>query len=69
MLWDNAANMAKAMREALLPSLECFTHSLQLVVEDGVRSQCAVIDILATCRTIVGHFKHLSVACGCLHSI
>ena len=61
MLWDNAANMAKAMPEALLPSLGCFA---QLVVEDGVLSQRAVIDAFATCRTIVGHFKHLSVAYG-----
>ena len=39
-LLDNAANMAKAMQKALLPSLGCFAHSLQLVVEDGVLSQC-----------------------------
>jgi len=38
-LRDNAANMAKAMQEASLPSFGCFAHSLQLVVEDGVLSQ------------------------------
>ena len=65
MLRDNAANMIKAMREASLPSLGCFAHSLQLVVEDGVLSQRAVSDVLATCRTIVGHF----VAYGRLRSI
>ena len=69
MLRDNAANMVKAMREASLPSLGCFAHSLQLVVEDGVLSQCAVTDVLATCRTIVGHFKHSSVAYSRLCSI
>ena len=68
-LRDIAANMAKAMREASLPSLGCFAHSLQLVVEDGVLSQRAVTDVLATCRTIVGHFKHSSVAYGRLRSI
>ena len=68
-LWDNAANMAKAMREASLPSLGCFAYSLQFVVEDGVLSQRAVIDVLATCRTIFGHFKHSSVAYGHLCSI
>ena len=67
-LRDNAANMAKAMQEASLPSLGCFAHSLQLV-EDGVLSQHAVMDVLATCRTVVGHFKHLSVAYGRLCSI
>jgi len=30
---------------------------LQLVVHDGVLSQRAVIEILAICRSIVGHFK------------
>ena len=59
MLWDNTANILKAMPEASLPSLGCFAHFLQLVVEDGVLSQRAVIDAFATCRTIVGHFKHL----------
>ena len=68
-LWDNAANMAKAMQEASLPSLGCFAHSLQLIVEDGVLSQRAVIDVLAICRNIVGHFKHSAVAYGHLRSI
>ena len=68
-LRDNIAIMAKAMREALLPSLGCFAHSLQLAVEDGMLSQCAVIDVLATCRTIVDHFKHSLVAYGRLCSI
>ena len=52
-LWDNTANMAKAMRKASLPSLGCFTQLL----EDGVLSQHAVIDVLATCKTIVDHFS------------
>ena len=61
--------MVKAMREASLPSFGCFAHSLQLVVEDGVLSQRAVIDVLATCRKIVGHFKHSTVAYSRLCSI
>ena len=68
-LQDNATNMAKAMREASLPLLGCFAHSLLLVVEDGVLSQCAVIDVLATFRTTVGQFKHSSVVYGRLCSI
>ena len=68
-LRDNTANMIKAMREASLPSFGCFAHSLQLVVEDGVLSQRAVIDVLATCRKIVGHFKHSTVAYSRLCSI
>ena len=67
-LWDNAANMAKAMREAALPSLGCFAHTLQLVVDDGVLSQRAVMDVLAVC-SIVGHFRHSSLAYSRLNSI
>ena len=40
----------------------CFAHTLQLVVNDGVLSQHAVIDTLAVCRSIVGHFKHSTIA-------
>ena len=61
--------MVKAMREASLPSLGCFAHSLQLVVEDCVLSQRAGTDVLATFRTIVGHFKHSSFAYSRLCSI
>ena len=68
-LRDNAANMAKAMREASLPSLGCFAHTLQLVVDDGVLSQRAVMDVLAVCRSIVGHFRHSSLAYSRLNSI
>ena len=57
------------MQEVSLPSLGCFSHSLKVVVEDDVLSQCAVIDVLATFRTTVGHFKHMSVAYGHLRSI
>ena len=59
---DNGSNMVKAMTEANLPSFGCFAHSLQLVVNDGVLSQRSVKDFLAIVRSIVGHFKHSSVA-------
>ena len=49
-LRDNAANMAKAMRDPSLPSLGCFSHTLQLVVHDGVLSQLVVMDTLTVCR-------------------
>ena len=60
---DNGSNMVKAMSEGGLPNFGCFAHSLQLVVHDGLLSQRIVIDLLAICRSIVGHFKHSSVAC------
>ena len=59
---DNGSNMIKAMDEACLPSFGCFAHTLQLVIHDGLLTQRIVIDLLAVCRSIVGHFKHSSVA-------
>uniref|UniRef100_A0A1X7TW25 DUF659 domain-containing protein n=1 Tax=Amphimedon queenslandica TaxID=400682 RepID=A0A1X7TW25_AMPQE len=53
-LHDNATNIVKALNDASLPHYGCFTHSIQLVVHDGVLSQRAVINILARCRKIVG---------------
>ena len=60
---DNGSNMIKAIAEANLPSFGCFAHSLQLVVNDGILTQRGVRDLLAVCRSIVGHFKYSSVAC------
>ena len=45
-LRDNAAKMAKAMQEASLPSF--FWMLRPFTTEDGVLSQRAVIDFLAT---------------------
>jgi len=59
---DNASNMVKAMQEASLAHFGCFAHSLQLVVKDGLLSQRATIDIIAICRSIVGHFHQSSTA-------
>ena len=57
---DNASNMKKAMNDASLQHFGCFTHSLQLVIQGGLLSQRAVIDIIAICKSIVGHFhRHL----------
>ena len=56
-LRDNASNMVRAMKDAGLCSYGCFAHSLQLVINDGVLSQRIVIDLLANCRSIVGHFS------------
>ena len=60
---DNGSNMVKAMCEGGLLNFGCFAHSLQLIVHDGLLSQHVVIDLLAVCRSIVGRFKHSSVAC------
>ena len=61
-LHDKGINMVKALTDASLPHFGCFAYTLQLVVHDGVLSQRAVIDILSSCRKIVGHFRHSSLA-------
>ena len=59
---DNASNMKKPMNDVSLQHFGCFAHSLQLVIQDGLLSQRAVIDIIAICKSIVGHFHSSSVA-------
>ncbi len=56
-LRDNAANMAKAMREAGLPTLPCMLHTHQQAVHGGLLAQRMITDILATGRHIISHFK------------
>ncbi|GAA6094340.1 zinc finger BED domain-containing protein 4-like [Tachysurus ichikawai] len=54
--------MKKAMDDLRVPSLGCVTHSLQLVVNEGLLSQGSVSDVIASARKIVGHFKHSPLA-------
>lgn len=55
-LRDNGANMVKGLRLADIPDLSCTAHSLQLVVNDGLSSQRAVIDVIAILKKCVTHF-------------
>ena len=66
---DNAANMVAGIRQCRFSAVSCTIHTLQLVVKDSIFVQRSVIDMLARCRKIVGHFKHSSLAIGHLHSI
>lgn len=59
---DHTSNITKAMHDASLPHFGCFAHSLQLVINDGLLSQRAVIDIMAICKNIVEHFYQSSIA-------
>jgi hypothetical protein len=43
--------------------LSCFLHTLQLVINDSIFSQRTIKDIIAKCRSIVGHFAHSALAC------
>lgn len=66
---DNAKNMVKGCNDAQLKSISCFIHTLQLVINDGLSSQRALSDLIATCRKIVGHFSHSSSAVQKLKAI
>ena len=66
---DNASNMRRAMLNDDFPYIGCFSHTLQLIVNDGVLSQRYVKDIVATCHHIVGHFKRSQLACSRLKEI
>ncbi|KAK3511276.1 hypothetical protein QTP70_034777, partial [Hemibagrus guttatus] len=57
-LRNGGANMVKGMRLAELPDLSCTAHTLQLIVNEGLSSQRAVLDIIAilkSCATHIGH--------------
>ena len=62
---DNAANMVKAMAYGDYSDFDCFAHTLQLIVHDGVLRQQAVVDTLAICRRIAIHVKHSPLATLC----
>lgn len=66
---DGGANMVKAIRDADLPSVSCFAHTLQLALHDSILTQPSVADLIALSRKIVGHFKHSSSATTSLHAI
>lgn len=43
-------------------SLSCFTHSLQLIIKDGVLTQPAVQQLSSTARSLVGHYHQSNPA-------
>lgn len=61
-LRDSGANMVKGMRLAELPDFSCSAHTLQLVINDGLSSQRAVLDIIAMLKSCATHFDHSVLA-------
>jgi hypothetical protein len=56
---DNAANIKAAMSK--LPSCQsvlCFDHTLQLVIEDAVKSCDEIQTTINKAKTITTHFRH-----------
>ena len=50
-LRDSGANVVREINLIALPNLSCFAHSLQLVVNEGLKVQQAVVDVTT-------HFNH-----------
>ena len=55
------ANMVKGMRLAEVSDLSCMAHTLQLVVNDGLSNQKALLDITML-KKCAGHFHHSVLA-------
>lgn len=62
---DNAANMVVATREINLKHFRCYSHTLQLAVEDGLKVP-EINKALAHARKLVGHFSHSSSSVNAL---
>ncbi|XP_050309320.1 zinc finger BED domain-containing protein 4-like [Anthonomus grandis grandis] len=69
MVRDNGANIVKCCNDAEIPSVSCFIHNLQLVITQTIDTQRSVLDLIATCKKMVGHFNHSSAACTKLKEI
>ncbi|KAK6175202.1 hypothetical protein SNE40_013713 [Patella caerulea] len=61
---DKASNMKAAAR--LLPEnfyyLNCFAHTLQLVINDSIKKFPGTQNVIAKCKNITNHFSHSSQA-------
>ncbi|XP_071054789.1 zinc finger BED domain-containing protein 4-like [Onthophagus taurus] len=66
---DNGANIVKACNDAKLVGVPCFIHTLQLVIIHAIKTQRSIVDLIAVCRKIVGHFNHSPAACSKLKDI
>ncbi|XP_065663043.1 zinc finger BED domain-containing protein 4-like [Hydra vulgaris] len=51
-LHDNAANISKYFRDAIIDSLGCFAHTIQTCVHDGLLNQRAVSDIISIAKKL-----------------
>ncbi|CAK1553203.1 unnamed protein product [Leptosia nina] len=68
-LHDNGRNIVKAVSGAELALARCFIHTIQLIVNDCVKVQLHVTQMITTGRKIVTHFNHSGTAQEKLHSI
>ena len=68
-LRDNGANIKAAMsRSQSYSDLDCFAHTLQLAINDGIKEVDGMQAMLTKCKRIVGHYHYSCVAMGRLHA-
>lgn len=61
-LRDSGANMVKGLKLAEVADLSCSAHTLQLVINEGIASQRAIVDIIAKLKHCATHFSHSILA-------
>ncbi|KAJ1128413.1 hypothetical protein NDU88_006792 [Pleurodeles waltl] len=65
-LHDNTSNVqANVPKHVTWESISCFTHTLQLAINDGF-SSCGVACVVAAANRLVAHFHHCSMAAEAL---
>ena len=52
---DNTANISVAVREGGFAHIGCTDHTVQLVINNSLGDE-AIVDMLKSVRSIVGHF-------------
>ena len=62
MVRDGGSNIRLGAQLALIPSIHCTIHLLQLVIKDSVFTQPLVKNIIEKCRKVVGYLKHSAAA-------
>jgi len=63
---DNAADMARGVEVAGIPSVGCFAHSMQLCIQPQLTSKKDdtkhIVQLLEQCRSLGDHFSHSALA-------
>ncbi|XP_051793095.1 zinc finger BED domain-containing protein 4-like [Acanthochromis polyacanthus] len=59
---DSGANMVSAVRKTCLKHLQCFAHTLNLIVKDSIKADTSLESILEKCGAIVRFFHHSTKA-------
>ncbi|XP_068118237.1 zinc finger BED domain-containing protein 4-like [Hyperolius riggenbachi] len=65
---DNGPNVVAALQRSPFHHLPCLAHTFQLVLKDGLLNKTEIKDIMSSCLSIVGHYKHSSKAMKTLRS-